>query len=27
VAQGLWLHVGTVAAIEDAEKAIAAARR
>ncbi len=27
VAQGLWLHVGTVAAIDDAEKAIAAARR
>jgi MurNAc alpha-1-phosphate uridylyltransferase len=27
VARGLWLHVGTVAAIEDAEKAIAAARR
>lgn len=24
VSQGLWLHVGTVAAIEDAEKAIAA---
>ncbi len=27
VAHGLWLHVGTVAAIDDAEKAIAAARR
>lgn len=27
VAQGLWLHVGTVAAIDDAEKAIAAAGR